>query len=164
MSNLDDAATAPAEDIQTRLEAIPDDKLIEAAIERIHNQPPASQLSVLAAKHSFSGPLPPPNMLAEYDTVHEGLANRIVSMAESEQQHRHQMENQSLRAAVTAESRGQHYALIISLIIIGGALYLIDNGKEIYGSILAGGTLTALAYMFITGKHKDATADKENQE
>ena len=94
-------------------------------------------------------------MLAEYDSVNDGLADRIVAMAESQQKHRQLLENRSIEAAIKTESRGQHYALIVSLLIIAGALYLIDSGKEISGSILAGGTLTGLAYIFITGRKKE---------
>jgi len=90
-------------------------------------------------------------MLDQYDSVQDGFADRIVSMAESEQSHR-----QSVEAAIKTESRGQNYALAISLLIISGSLYLINSGKEISGSLLAGGTLTGLAYIFITGKKKDA--------
>ena len=61
------------------------------------------------SEQSFSGPLPPPSMLDQYDSVQDGFADRIVSMAESEQSHR-----QSVEAAIKTESRGQNYALAIS--------------------------------------------------
>ena len=66
----------------------------------------------------------------------------------------------SVEAAIKTESRGQHYALIVSLLIIAGALYLIDSGKEISGSILACRTLTGLAYIFITERKKEASSKK----
>ena len=103
-------------------------------------------------------------MLGEYDAVHDGLANRIVAMAETQQIHRQSLENKSVEAAIKTESRGQHYALFVSLLIIAGALYLIDSGKEIAGSILAGGTLTGLAYIFITGRKKDKSASDKTED
>ncbi|MBL7003618.1 MAG: hypothetical protein ISR69_06300 [Gammaproteobacteria bacterium] len=52
---------------------------------------------------------------------------------------------------------------MVSFLIIAGALFLIDSGKEISGSILAGGTLTGLAYIFITGrKEEKQPPDKED--
>ena len=45
-------------------------------------------------------------MLGEYDAVHDGLANRIVAMAETQQIHRQSLENKSVEAAIKTESRG----------------------------------------------------------
>ena len=103
-------------------------------------------------------------MLGEYDSVHDGLADRIVAMAETQQKHRQHLEAEAVGAAIKTENRGQNYALIVSLLIIAGALYLIDSGNEISGSILAGGTLTGLAYIFITGRKKEKPSVKDDPE
>ncbi len=143
--------------IEQILQEVPDDILIGVLTERIQREPSTEVKKVVQAvsKHTFSGPIPPPSMLGEYDAVHDGLANRIVSMAESQQAHRQALEKESVVAAIKTESRGQNYALFVSMLIIAGSLYLIDGGKEISGSILAGGTLTGLAYLFITGRKKE---------
>jgi len=144
-------------ELQKILQEVPDDILFQAIAERIQQEPKKEFKKVIqtVSEQSFSGPLPPPSMLGQYDSVQDGFADRIVSMAESEQSHRQSLENKSVEAAIKTESRGQNYALAISLLIITGALYLIDSGNEISGSLLAGGTLTGLAYIFITGKKKD---------
>lgn len=40
----------------------------------------------------YRGPLPPPAMLNDYNSVLPGLAARIVQMAENEQNHAHRMQ------------------------------------------------------------------------
>ena len=157
--------TPEKEKIQKILQEVPDDVLIGVIADRIQRDPNKEVRKVVQAvsQQTFSGPIPPPSMLGEYDAVHDGLANRIVSMAESQQTHRQSLENKSVDAAIKTESRGQHYALFVSLLIIAGALYLIDSGKEIYGSILAGGTLTGLAYVFITGRKKEKLASDKTE-
>lgn len=40
----------------------------------------------------FSGPLPPPEVLAGYNDAFQGAAERIVTMAESQLKHRQEME------------------------------------------------------------------------
>ena len=40
----------------------------------------------------FSGPIPPPGFLEQYERINPGLASRMVAMAESEATHRRQME------------------------------------------------------------------------
>jgi uncharacterized membrane protein len=45
-------------------------------------------LQVNAQAISFSGPLPPPELLRKYDDLHPGLAERIIVMAEKEAEHK----------------------------------------------------------------------------
>jgi len=115
-----------------------------------NKQPPTA----VVAQQTFSGPVPPPGLMAEYKTVDPDLPNRILTMAEQEQKHAHEMELSALTATVANETRGQIFAFVVSLIIIIGAVYLIGTGKQIAGTILAGSTLIGLAYLFITGRKK----------
>lgn len=68
--------------------------------------PSAQELSVDQQSHSgallsmWQGPLPPPAVLEEYDRIRPGAAERILVMAEKEQQHRHDTENESIGAQV----------------------------------------------------------------
>jgi len=156
-----EVTTSPADEIQELLQEIPDEVLIGVIADRFQRDhgEEVKKFVQMESKESFSGPIPPPAMLGEYDTIEKGLANRIVSMPESQQAHRQKMENTAISAAVKTESRGQNYALFLSTLIILGSLYLISIGKEISGSILAGGTLTGLAYVFISGRKKEESKD-----
>lgn len=153
-------------EVQKILNEIPDDVLIGVIADRIKQEPTKKIKKVVktVSQQSFSGPIPPPSMLGDYDSVHDGLADRLVAMAESQQKHRQHLEAEAVGAAIKTENRGQSYALIVSLLIIAGALYLIDSGKEVSGSILAGGTLTGLAYIFITGKKKEKPSIDDDPE
>ena len=71
------------------LEAIPD-----VPSDEEHDEAAASLLSVRA---SFSGPLPPPELLKQYDEVVPGAADRIISMAEAEQAHEADMGRRGYR-------------------------------------------------------------------
>jgi uncharacterized membrane protein len=134
-------------EIQQILDEIPDEVLIGVIADRIRRDPDKEVRNVLetVSQHSFSGPIPPPSMLAQYDSVHGGLADRIVAMAEAQQKHRQSLEKKSVDAAIKTETRGQNYALIVSLLII------------------AGGTLTGLAYIFITGRKKETGSDTTDE-
>jgi uncharacterized membrane protein len=96
---------------------------------------------------STSGPLPTPEALAAYDRTLQGAANRIVSMAENEQSHRHQQAMQAMQANINAQQRqldlaerqiksvttsdlvGQILGAVISLAAVIGAAYLALNGQ-----------------------------------
>ena len=158
-----DNETEDKAEIQEILKEVPDELLIGVLAERLQHEPSGNIGRVIqtVSQQVFSGPIPPPAMLGEYDSVQDGLADRIVSMAEAQQAHRQVLENKSVDAAIKTEGRGQHYALAVSLLIIFGSLYLIDSGKVLSGSLLAGSTLTGLAYIFITGRKKSKPASSE---
>ena len=44
------------------------------------------------AEMSFSGPLPPPNVLSAYEDLLPGAADRIITMAEKQLEHRMYLE------------------------------------------------------------------------
>lgn len=144
------------------LQEVPEDLLVQEMERRMEEMSGGEREQVIQTithQQEFSGPLPPPPILQDYERIQPGFANRIVSMAEVQQSHRHNLEKKSVDAAIGVEARGQHYALAVSILIILGSLFLIANGKEISGTILAGGTLTGLAYIFITGRNKKVEDD-----
>lgn len=47
----------------------------------------------MVAHQSYSGPLPPASELKRYNEACPNAAERIISLAEKEQQHRHDIEN-----------------------------------------------------------------------
>jgi uncharacterized membrane protein len=58
------------------------------------NQPQA-QFQIRAMGTHFSGPLPPPEILAKYNDALPNGAERIVAMAEGQMKHRQALENPS---------------------------------------------------------------------
>jgi uncharacterized membrane protein len=128
--------------------------------ERVSQNPTLELKKVIfAARAQYSGPVPPPSMLREYDTVQPGFADRLISMAEKEQVHRQELQKTAMKGEIAKDKRGQDYALTISIMIILGSIGLIYTGHEISGSILAGSTLLGLAYIFITGRKMDQDSD-----
>lgn len=60
----------------------------------------ANQLifNATAAQLQYQGPIPPPDVLKQYDSVMPGLAARIIAMAEQEATHRRTIEAQIVAA------------------------------------------------------------------
>ncbi|MCY4260930.1 MAG: DUF2335 domain-containing protein [Rhodobacteraceae bacterium] len=57
---------------------------------------PTDAVAIVAQKIAFSGPIPPPSMLKDYDDISPGLADRIVGIAEKEQSIRDKSNSRSL--------------------------------------------------------------------
>lgn len=102
----------------------------------------------LAWSASFSGPLPPPPTLAEYDQTVPGLAREIVDQWKAETEHRHrtidglrEIDQESMRAYYGSERRGQWLALAVFLAVIAVAVLAIILHREAVGvaAIVTGG-------------------------
>jgi uncharacterized membrane protein len=81
----------------------------------------------------FSGPIPPPSVLAQYNEVLPNGAERIMTMAERQSQHREALEKKVVDGNVASQTRGSYFAFILLFITIVGGLYLLHEGKSIVG-------------------------------
>lgn len=86
-----------------------------------------NKLEPLTLVSEYSGPIPPPNMLAQFDEIEPGLANRIVLMTEENLAHIRELENFDLRESHKLNKRGQIFAFCLSIgsfMLSGYGLYL----------------------------------------
>lgn len=109
--------------------------------------------------HLFSGPLPPPEILAKYENLQTGLAERIIRMAEEQASHRQTLETKSLEAKIhhfkkrNAKAKlGQIYAFIVAMAAILGGLTLAYFDKQIVAAIISGLGLGGIITAFIYGR------------
>ena len=131
-----------------------------------------SRQTMIMRAEGFSGPLPPPEILANYDRIQPGLADRLVKLAESEADDRRSMEKTALNAQV-ADARqvnnearcGQICALAITLVSLGVGGYTAINGHEIAGSILGVGGIGGIVTTFILGRQRqhDHSSDEPTE-
>ncbi|MGW4922286.1 DUF2335 domain-containing protein [Streptomyces parvulus] len=98
------------------------------------------------------GPLPAPQTLGEYEQVLPGLAERIVSMAEREQAHRHELERTDLTQDYRISRAGQGLGLIALLVIAALAAYLGFLGHPGWAVAVAGIDIAAVVGVFVTGQ------------
>ena len=115
---------------------------------------PKQQIKEMTAAikaETFSGPLPPPQILAQYDSIVDGAANRIITMAEEQARHRRNMEANALNSDIKNSRLGLHYGLIIGLVAVIGGTFCIASGFEVGGSIIGGTGLTGLVGVFVYG-------------
>lgn len=129
-------------------------------------QPPTSAdisgtLSVSHVQREFSGPLPPPEVLAKYEEVLAGAADRIIAMAETQSKHRQAMEAEAMGSQVSdqpaarREARwGQICGLTIGVCAIGASLAAALAGYQTFASIFGGTTVVGLVSVFIYGRSR----------
>lgn len=103
-------------------------------------------------------------MLAQYNAVFPGCAERIVAMAEAQSVHRQDLERAVVLGNVAAEKRGQHYAFALGALAIVGGVALIAGGKDVQGLASILGALATLAGVFIYGRHQQAKERQRKRE
>lgn len=92
------------------------------------NQNPAPGVHI--EQHvEFSGPIPPPAILERYEKLIPGAAERILSMAEKQSNHRQAMEKRIIYSETFQAKAGMFFAflIVIAALIIGGYLSLKNS-------------------------------------
>ena len=115
---------------------------------------PSSQQSVTVRAATFSGPLPPPDLLDAYERTSPGLADRIVKMAEREQGLRHSNEARDNWVAGWLQIVGQLGALGLSSVGIYAGYSLLMADRSIAGfSFFIGAVATLVGTAMYRHKH-----------
>jgi uncharacterized membrane protein len=74
--------------------------------------------------------LPPPATLQQFDAVVDNGAERIFTMAEAEQAHRHALERSQISDERRILQTGQLAGLCVSVLSIGGAIVTALHGAH----------------------------------
>ncbi len=119
--------------------------------------PPADRQNSPVAAAAFQGPIPPPSILRGYDDIIQDGAERIMTMAEDEQDHRHDLEKRQ----VGLFERGQWFAFILGMVTIVCGTYLIATGHDVtgFGALLIGLGSIVSSLLFGNQTSSDASGD-----
>ena len=104
---------------------------------------------------SFRGPLPPPEILAHYEDVLPGAADRIITMAENQSAHRIEIEKTVINTRSRDSLLGICSGLTIGLAALGASIYVIVSGYPVYGSIIGTTGLGGLVGVFVYGTREN---------
>jgi uncharacterized membrane protein len=123
-----------------------------------------TEIALAAWSRTFSGPLPPPETLGQYEERVPGSAERIIAMAERQATHRQSLEKKIVDAGCQNERFGQILAAGIAVtgIIVGAVL--VSQGKSLAGFTAMLGPLAAIVALFFYGKHQQQRRLNEKRE
>jgi uncharacterized membrane protein len=118
-------------------------------------QPPPAVVAQIVAELShtrtFSGPLPPPDVLKGYEEACKGAAKRILDMAERQAEHRQKMEWYALQQDARRANWGVWTAFLLCLSALVAGAAVIALGHDTPGTVIATAGLASLAGVFIYG-------------
>ncbi len=101
---------------------------------------------------SYSGPLPHPEILREFEQIVPGSAQLIFVQFEQQSLHRRNMEAQVISSGAFSQRVGSISASVIGLLGVGGGLWLAHEGKSVSGLTSLIGTLAGLVGTFLYQK------------
>ena len=121
-------------------------------------------LEVHHSQITFSGPLPPPTIMEQYEMIVPGAAERILKMAEDQSRHRQTIEKRVIYSDTRNSLLGLIFALVLGVVVIVCSIYLVVNGKQIAGTIVSGAYLVSLVSVFIYGSNVRKKERSEQRE
>ena len=105
---------------------------------------------------SFQGPIPPPELLQQYNEIIPDGADRIVKMAEAQSGHRIELESVVIKGDNKRANWGLATGFTIGVLIIVLSFILILKGHDVAGTVLGSIDLVSLVSVFVYGRSRRA--------
>ena len=117
--------------------------------------------SFVSVSRSFSGPIPSPEVLSQYNQAVENGAERVLKMAEKQSDHRMELEKYAIKRQIQQSGRGQYFGFALALLCIGSTVFLAMKGFEDIAKVLGTTTVISLVGVFVVGKLFQSKKDEE---
>lgn len=162
MSKPKNAPVAKANEIQPKVATMPDEPQVAQILNSL---PPEKREVILAAikQESYSGPLPHPQYYEGYEKVLPGSANRILTMTETQVQHRVNIEGQIVKRTLTQKSWGMAIGGILTIIILAAVVFLGLNGHDVLTGTIGTTTIIGVIVVFVLGLKPGEKEEQKNQ-
>lgn len=125
---------------------------LQEALKQTGVPPDVVQTTVRAFASHYSGPLPPAEQMRAYEDVLPGSADRILRMAERQQDHRHDLERMTVKEATNRSWWGLRLGFVITVLVVGVGAATILTGHSAVGLALVLADLAVLAGVFVYGR------------
>lgn len=111
----------------------------------------AKEIAITIATR-FSGPIPPPHILEEYERILSGSAHRILASFEEQYRHRIDLEKKSIKAQLFQSGLGQIIGGVSVLACLGITAWMGFLGHTVLAGILGSSSVIGLATIYFLGK------------
>lgn len=121
----------------------------EASVAELKDEEVKQVVSQVIREIQFSGPIPPPNIINEYEKILPGAADRILAMAEKQSSHRQSMEKKMIEAESRDSLLGILFGFLLGIGCIVAAIVMSivypSSAGVISGAVLGGAGVTSIA-------------------
>ncbi len=112
-------------------------------------------VSTVLQAEMYSGPMPHPAHFAQFEQTLPGSADRILTMTELEQAHRHSWEDKALAGEIFTVKFGQVGGVIGMLTLIACGTWLAFNGHDAFGIAALAPPIFSGLFVLLKGWRKD---------
>jgi uncharacterized membrane protein len=99
----------------------------------------------------YQSPIPPPEILEHYERILPGAMERLLHMAESQEEHRIESEKLALRSGISRANRGIAAGVFVVVVTLACGAFAFYEHQQIGGGIVSVSGLAALAGVFVYG-------------
>ena len=110
---------------------------------------------------TYSGPLPHPEILQQYEHIYPGAAKSIFDDFLQESAHRRQLERKVVGADAFGKISGAVSSALIGLLGVSGGLWLLHEGRSLAG---LGSVLATLASLLSVYLYQQRRTDAEEEQ
>lgn len=167
MDNQDKDLSTNSSKEKTTIESKEDQEIIA----QVKKMPISDQQKndLIATMEMYSGPIPHPKILAGYEALDPGAAEKIINNGIEESVHRRKLETARQRRRGRLAWASMIALVIVCILFIIGSFFLIMNDHTIIGSIFGGSSFVVLIACFFSNieqlsNNNDISTNKENME
>jgi uncharacterized membrane protein len=124
----------------------------------------AEDSSLVEVHSAWQGPVPPPAVLADFNGVVEGGAERVFRQWELETEHRRNYERKALSGRIWLDGIGRATAFVFAISALAVTAYAAFIGQPLVAAVLGGGTIaavtTALVYRSKLNDREETSVSK----
>lgn len=136
---------------------------VENAVNHVRRLPQEQQNQVIQKLEMYSGPIPSPHILKEYDEMDPGAAKQIIDNGVEESHHRRQMESRMLDMNRKRGIRRDWMGFTIGFIAILVGAFLIYKDHYVVGTIFSGISILGLVGQFLNDDDSnDSSKNKQD--
>ncbi|WP_242367725.1 DUF2335 domain-containing protein [Lactobacillus intestinalis] len=124
---------------------------------------------IIATLEMYSGPIPHPKILAGYEALDPGAAEKIIDNGIEESVHRRELESARQKRRGRLAWTAMITASIMCILFVLGSFYLIMNNHTVAGGIFGGTSFLMLIGIFfnsveeLSGNNDISTNDKKEE-
>lgn len=130
------------------------EKIVRSSVEKLVSESKKKQEQGMGTIQAYSGPIPPPQFLAQYELLVPGIAKKFLEEPHIEAEHRRVLEKMIGQEQIKLAKRGQLMAFSLAICCILGAFWTIFSGHSIEGLGALLFSIAAFTGIFIYAKKR----------
>lgn len=152
---MSEAITNNGNPVDDEIEVVPEKEIssvIEEIIPEVSKEKKDKLVAFVECIEMYKGPIPHPSIIAEYEKLIPGSADRILSMAERQSSHRISLQSKVVEAEIKNSKKGQIFGFVLAILMIGAGITFAFLGMEAGAITTIIITICGLSALFINSR------------